>query len=550
MKPFFSVCLRTDATKLALALIAVVVLMQVELAYTKSINWDEFFHFSEIHRHLQGRPLQWLQVPYVWLFSWVPSGDGENIADIQLIRLLILPFELVTVGAIVASARCLADREAALFCGLLYVTGGYVFLHAFALRGDMIAASLLMMALWIGLCRPLRTFEIFVAAALVGLAFVATIKTVLYVPAFLGVALHRMKKHSHRWMLLGAFAALLLIGSLVLWIAPNLSTTGTAGIVRDVGLLGRDSVARMFSAGLFPQPRWLQGEILRAPLLTITLLLTFIFVAIERKRPAMDRLLSLFLLLPLSTVVVYRNACPYHFAFILPPAMIAAAPAMAFLLRRYGAVPIGTLLLIITLFLSLSEDRSVLTRQQAIQAGVHEIFPTPVTYIDDCGMLSEFPRAVNQFASGWALANYHRDRQAVYSMAMHQEPVPLLLADSDLLTYEFLTHTEGVLLLPKDERAIRENYIQHWGRVLVAGKRIASGNDDQTFSIAIPGTYTVEGGDILIDGVSYRAGNVIDLARGPHTASGNRPVRVTLRWGNHLPRPSYSWPNDPIFTDF
>src|SRR3546814_4925784 len=91
-------------------------------------------------------------------------------------------------------ARRFADRETALLCGLIYATGGYVFLHAFALRADMIAAALLMTALWLILCRPLRGREIALILLLVGLAFVSTIKAVLYAPAFLGVLLFRLEK--------------------------------------------------------------------------------------------------------------------------------------------------------------------------------------------------------------------------------------------------------------------------------------------------------------------------------------------------------------------
>src|SRR5688572_30000415 len=96
---------RVNAVHVALAILFAVIVMQIELVFSKSINWDEFFHFSQIHRHLQDRPMQWLQLPFVWLFSWVPYLPGDNISHIQLIRLLTLTFEFITIGAIVASAQ-------------------------------------------------------------------------------------------------------------------------------------------------------------------------------------------------------------------------------------------------------------------------------------------------------------------------------------------------------------------------------------------------------------------------------------------------------------
>jgi hypothetical protein len=260
--------------------------------------------------------------------------------------------------------------------------------------------------------------------------------------------------------------------------------------------------------------------------------------------------LSLSLLLPLCTVAVYRNAYPYHFVFILPPAVIAVAPAIGPLLRRCGMVPLGLLLLAMVALLSLSQDRRVLPRQRTIQAGLHEIFPAPVAYIDDCGMVGDFPRAINHFASGWALENYHRKGLPTYSMAMDAEPVPLLLADRGIASTVCFDILHRRVLLPKDERMIRENYVQHWGNAFVAGKRIAAGHQEQTFEIAIPGSYTVEGGHIVVDGKPYTSGSLIELSRGPHVVTGNRSTEVILRWGDHLRRPAYRWPAGAVLTEF
>jgi hypothetical protein len=538
-----------STAQVLLAMLAVAILMQIELVFSKSINWDEFHHFSQIHRHLQDRPMQWLQLPFVWLFPWVPSLSGDNISHIQLIRLLILPFELVTVGAIVASARSLAGPAESVFCGLLYVTGGYVFLHAFALRADMIAASLLTVALWIGICRPLRALELVALAALVTLAFISTIKSVLYAPALLGVALFRVQKPVHRWGLGGAAVLVLAAGALLLRIAPYLPEHGVVGAFRDIGLLGREAAGRMFSAGLFPQSEWLRGQIMRAPLVVVAVLVALIPIT-SRSRAPRERALLLSLLLPLCTVAIYRNAYPYHFVFILPPAMIAVAPAIGPLVRQQRAVWLGVVLLAIAALMSVSEDREVLLRQREIQAGLHEIFPVPVTYIDDCGVLSDFPRAINHYASGWGLASYRRKGLPAYRMAMESEPVPLLLANDGPFGTVCFDILHRKVLLPQDQRTIEENYIPHWGNAFVAGKQIAAGTQEQAFEIAIPGKYTVEGGPIVIDGRLYPVGNVLELSRGTHSASGDRSASVVLRWGDHLTRPAYTWPEEPILTEF
>ncbi len=539
---------RPTAVQLLCAMLAFVVLLQVELVFSKGINWDEFFHFSQIHQHLLGRPAPWLQAPFVVLFSWVPALPGDNIDHILLIRLLTLPFELVAIAAIVAMASRLADRETALLCGLLYATGGYVFLHAFALRADMIAAALLMVALWLSLCRPLRAGEIALVVLLVGLAFVSTIKAVLYAPAFIGVALFRMERSLHRWMLAGSVMLAIVAGLLLLWSGAHLPATGAAGILRDIGELGRASIDRMFSAGLFPRRIWLVRQAIFAPLLSIAIVATLLY-ACRPGRGWMNRILILSLLAPLATVAVYRNAFPYHFAFILPPAAVAIAPVVRWLRQRCGIMAVAFLPMAGALLLSFSEDREMLSRQRAIQAGIETIFPEPVTYIDNSGMVGNFPRAVNHFASGWGLENYHGSGEPIYSEAIAAEPVPMLLANNVVLRSPFVDTARGGGLLPDDDRILRGNYIPHWGRVFVAGKVVAPGERPIAIEIAVPGPYTVEGGSIHIDGHYHVQGSVVMLARGTHSVSGHRPV-VTLRWGRHLARPAFGWPKGRIYTEY
>src|SRR3546814_9165895 len=93
----------------------------------------------------------------------------------------------------------------------------------------MSAAALLMTALWLILCRPLRGREIALILLLVGLAFVSTIKAVLYAPAFLGVLLFRLEKPRHRRALASAAIMVALAGLALLWLAPHLPTTGPVG---------------------------------------------------------------------------------------------------------------------------------------------------------------------------------------------------------------------------------------------------------------------------------------------------------------------------------
>src|SRR3990170_791773 len=140
--------LRREGVVLWLAL-GVALALQVELVFSKSINWDELFHFSQIHQHLRGEHVQWLQTPHVRLFAWVAQLPGDTLTHIRLIRLMMLAFELFVLAVIIDIARRQSDPETGKLVGLLWLTGGFVFSHGFALRADIVATALLMAALWI-----------------------------------------------------------------------------------------------------------------------------------------------------------------------------------------------------------------------------------------------------------------------------------------------------------------------------------------------------------------------------------------------------------------
>ena len=254
---------------------------------------------------------------------------------------------------------------------------------------------------------------------------------------------------------------------------------------------------------------------------------------------------------PLLGVAFYFNAYPYHYAFVMPPAVAASAPAIRILAQRYGHILLLCLLLANASVLSAAEDRSVLASQRTVLAGVHAIFPQPVTYIDESGMIGSFPRAVSYFASGWGLANYQTKGEPEYRHAADAEPIPLLLVNGGALAGVFDGHASATGgLLPADIQFLRENYIPHWGQLYVAGKQITASNRATDVEIVIPGHYTVEISPITIDGHRHAVGDMVSLARGIHVVAGPRQSDSVLRWGNHLPRPNFPWPQARLFTDF
>ena len=105
-------------------------------------------------------------------------------------------------------------------------------------------------------------------------------------------------------------------------------------------------------------------------------------------------------------------------------------------------------------------------------------------------------------------------------------------------------------LLPEDVATLRSNYIHHWGLAYVAGKSIPAGPEPLTIEIAVPGTYTVEAGPVIIDGQHLQSGELVKLGRGAHKVGPRIGTGVVLRWGENLPRTDLDWPKGPIWTDF
>ena len=230
--------------------------------------------------------------------------------------------------------------------------------------------------------------------------------------------------------------------------------------------------------------------------------------------------------------------------------MIALAPALKLAMNRYGGKAVVIFLLLNAAVLSFMQDRTVTQNQQAIEAGVQEIFAQPVHYLDEAGVIGSFPRTHNHFTSGWALAGYRERGEAFYTAAIRNTPTPMLIRNTYALSNIDSEIEDTASLLPADAQTLRDNFIPHWGEVYVAGRHIDEGPSPITIEIFAPGTYTLEGASIAIDGSAYKAGDVVELVKGQHTIQPHAQAQATLRYGDHLPRPSRPWPEGEFFTAY
>lgn len=539
---------RDPAGRAILLAFTVTLVLQIELVFNRPVNWDEFFHLTEAHAFAQGRLTEVLQVLYARAFGWLAWLPLDAIDQIRVARGFMQACNLFTVVAICAMAARFVPAIPALLCGLAYFTGGYVLAHGFSYRADPIAAALLMGALWILLSTRLRWPALIVAAVLCGLAALATIKVIFYAPAFAGIAWLQLAeaedKRATLIRLAGFGVAALAFAGLFIWLTMLTLPTG-AQEARDTL---HTSGTMMFNEGLFPRWPYLFKFLGFAPVLGLALLAApAAIVQTDASRAA--RIAAAGLLLPLASVIIYRNSFPYYYVFIAAPAAVGAAWSMQQLIRQFPVRLIALALALTAGAVSLTTPRPVLPVQRQVLAAVHEIFPTPVAYIDFPGMVVDFPKA-NFFMTTWGFHKYWRGFEPSLSEVMARQTVPLLVVNHDILARNMAQPGGADELLPADRVALREGFIPHWGPLWVAGRAFAARDNAAEFRIHAPGVYTLEGAAARIDGATYAPGDVLDLRRGVHRFERVGAGEVRLRWGRDLHRPAYAFTGEPVFKDF
>ena len=147
--------------------------------------------------------------------------------------------------------RRIEGGDVALLTTLADLTGGYIFLHGFALRADIIATGLFMGAFWFALWRPLNLGTAAAVLVLGALACIAKVKTLLLAPAFVGVLL--MRRSEFPW-LTNRLIAMIAGGGVA-----ALALVAISGISPELTRILASSWDRMFTAGLFPQGAYLFG---------------------------------------------------------------------------------------------------------------------------------------------------------------------------------------------------------------------------------------------------------------------------------------------------
>lgn len=533
----------------ALALVAVLAL-QLHLVFTRSINWDEFHYLSLVHEFARGELGDPLQTFHVRLFAWLPKLDLPGTDQIVRGRIVMWLCEIASCASVVLIARRFVTLDRALCCALAYSSVIYVVQHGFAFRYDPLAAALSMASLAILARSRMNGLAIAAFALLMGTAFMVTIKIVLLLPAFAGIAWLRWSESgfSARWSvrlaaapaLAAAVAALLYV-----WHASGLAEAADAKAILT------NSRSAMFGFPLTDKLGYFAQAMLAGIPFLLALVATFAALARSDRFANAERFALAGLFAPIFLVLFYVNTFPYFYAFMLAPVAASLAAGIGPIADRLGTAKFAALCAVIAVIAWAADGPSRLDTQRSIQTGVSAMFSKPVNYFDFPAFLPEHRKA-NTFLTNWGMENYVAEGRPQLRDTLLEKPVPLLLTveeEANPTLYAVMHDLpQSRLFHPDDIAALRGTYRHVWGPAWVAGTTLEAG-EEREWKVFVPGTYTVEG-SLSIDGEAFDDGTLVTLERGDTTLGAPQDSPAGLLWGDHLQIPALTAPARPYWTGF
>jgi len=539
---------------LVAAAIAFCLLLQLHLVFVQPVNWDEFRFLADIHSYARGELSGALLTFQVHFFGWL-KGVGNEIEQIRAGRLVMLALEAGTLAFIWTISRRFFEPATALFAALGYVSFSFVLQHGASFRFDPIVAFLVMGAVVLILRDRLSWLAMAGVGLALAIATMISIKTALILPLVVAVAVWRLADRERRRetfirLLAAAITSVVFLGLLYAWHVSTLA--GATSVEAQQGLAASYSKT-LGDMPFFPRRPYFLRSVTENPAHWLLLLLGIAAVGGGFRKTRARTLALLAFLLPLLSVAFYRNAFPYFYGVILAPAAIFFSAAAS---RPELRKILGPVALLLAAGGALHHQQalsdSAKDQERTIEA-VHAMFPKPVAYIDRCSMIATFPQ-VGMFLSTWWMENYVvAGKPVVRDMLVRKQPV-FVIADSPFLFAALEGQPAAEMrggFLEEDRRALRSNYVHHWGTVWVAGKIIEATPAGSEVEFLIGGPYSVESSQpVQIDGRWISHGQTLRIEPGKHRIAAARAQRVLFRWEAGLPRQNANVPTELGFGRF
>ncbi len=552
---------RVTAIVLALAVV-VVLAVHASLITRFNANWDEFYFLSHIHAYQRGELVARLLTFHVHFLGWVTRIDNE-VDQVIALRVVMCVCMLVTSAAVAQLGRkLLGTWSSGLFCALVAQSFSLVMFHGASARFDPLIVALLLSAA--ALLVGTRAVAAGAAGLCCALALLVSIKSALWLPTLVAVpfmtGFTRRRARQIVAFCMTTAVAFALGYALHVWsLAP--ATLDVSGVTRDGG--GAIAIARTMLGGVFHGVPWFpRKEVLDRTLVTDRwfwlLLVVGCLLCIVRRPFALTASNALLLLLavPLLSITVYRNAYPYYYVTIVPPAAllvgvvvarVEVALAQRVLLRAVVTLALAAPFLVGVFGFERANHGDALTHQRSFIEGVRAVFPQPVPYVDRCAMIANYKK-IGPFMSTMALADYRAHKHPVFEELLREQRPQFLVANVESLQLQDVFDPVGKkrskrhALLDDDVQTLQESFVAHWGALWVAGRALVfDAAGDRSITIHIPGSYVLSlapsDAAVLVDGVEHHAGDVVKLA-GPHTIAVDRAAHLTFKTAQALAPPA------------
>lgn len=518
-------------------LIAGLAAMHLSMVFGRSINWDEFWFYSQVEVVARGEFIQPLQTIHTRFFAWwLPAMPGNSIDHIVIARVFMFACLAATATGIFLTAEKFAERRTALLAVAAYLGAGFVLQHGTAFRVDPIVAALLTTGFAIAARSRLNLMAILALGALIGLSAMVTIKFVLWAPAFAGLALYRWEDEGFDWRYPLRWIAAGVVALAVFALLYALHATGFDGEDGTLGTSAGRMIGFLHSPHLDIAMKAAGGAL---PLAIAAILVPWRAFAMHRTWTR--RLAIIAMWFPLLTPVFYYNSFPYFYVFILPPVAIACAFAIPVITRRYGQTIVAAAIFLSAAAIWVVDARGATSRQHALVNAVHEVFPQPVNYFDCCGMIAPFAKQ-NHFRTQWGIDLYLSTGRPLMLEAMQDHTIPLLVDNNREFTGALMEIRTGTYH-PDDFTALSGTYMRHWGDIFIAGREVKAG-ETLEWDVLVPGIYTVKGGSLVVAGTTYTDGQTVTLRRGKAALENLDQTGSKIIWGDNPPMPTGTPPEN------
>ena len=186
-----------------------------------------------------------------------------------------------------------------------------------------------------------------------------------------------------------------------------------------------------------------------------------------------------------------------------------------------------------------------LERQRATIDEVQRLFPEPTPYLSYSNYIPHYPRQFPSLISGVGLQRYWDENNGQIAADIEAGRIAFVIATGDALDAVYNGEGFTSILPERDVEVLRNNFLRHSDTIYILGREICPSEGKQIIEIFRAGLYSVDGGDILIDGTRVSENTTLKLSAGSHEVLRKEGACVKLWALDGVPKLPTGFPRWP-----